>query len=90
MVKLLLIKYIPGLTLSLVNTPRSGAASGDTSVSGVLTHQMRQLWSRDPTGAEIKDVENAFATCSGPECSNNGLANGVCVALAGANEILFY
>lgn len=63
---------------------------GDTSVGGILTHQMRNLWSRNPTDEEIKDVEAAFANCTGPECTNAGLANGVCVALTTANEILFY
>jgi hypothetical protein len=63
---------------------------GDGTLAGVLAHQMRALYGRDPTTADLSDFERAYAACAGDECSDAGRARGVCVALVTAAEMSFY
>lgn len=60
-----------------------------TSLTDVLSHQMRLLYSRDATADDIADFTSAFAACTGAECTTDGLARGVCVSLLGDAEMIY-
>lgn len=64
----------------------------DTSAAGILTEATRLFLGRDPAAEEIADIEAAYATCDpgSEDCSVNGLANSVCVAVLGSNESILY
>lgn len=63
---------------------------GDLDVGGVMRHQMRALFAREPTAEEVEAFEVAAEACEGASCTPLGRVNAICVALLGSAEMLFY
>ena len=78
------------LAEQLCALPAEGSAPAEITVASVLEHQMRLVYGRSPTPDEIADYEAAFASCTGDECTPDGIVNAVCVALLGGAEMVFH
>jgi len=53
-------------------------------------HQTQILYGRDASSEEVMIFQDAFATCIGQDCTADGAARSVCVALLTSAEMLFY